>query len=132
MIFNKIAKFLKEDFPKDFYEVADKLFPNLNQMSDQLNKLTNKQITVKDNLKAQIYTVSLTGAELTAGSKIKWEQNEQPTLVLVGTLVDKTQQVIVLPSFLLWEYSSKDSTIRITLTGLVAADKYTITLVGIV
>lgn len=132
MKFNKVAKLLKEDLPEKYSDLAEKLLGSLNQLIDQTNRLTNKEVTTADNLKAQKFEFTCTGTDISNGLNFKWNLNEKPTLFIIGGIYEENVGNILQPSFLLWVYKNEDSTVKFTLTGLTAATKYTITIVGMV
>lgn len=125
MRLNNAKKIIPEDFPDDI-NLVRKLADILNPFIFGVFTAISKQLTLAENLKAQVLTLELLAGEST--KELRWELNERPTSLVIGNILksDNTQvaQVVNL-SWLL-----EGNTLKLKFNGLDANTKYKITLVG--
>jgi hypothetical protein len=122
---NNAKKIIPEDFPDDI-NLVRKLADVLNPFIFGVFTAISKQLTLAENLKAQVLTLDLLAGEST--KELRWELNERPTSLVIGNILksDNTQisQVVNL-SWLL-----EGNTLKLKFNGLDGSTKYKITLVG--
>lgn len=125
MRLNNAKKIIPEDFPDDI-NLVRKLADVLNPFIFGVFTAISKQLTLAENLKAQVLTLDLLAGEST--KELRWELNERPTSLVIGNILksDNTQisQVVNL-SWLL-----EGNTLKLKFNGLDGSTKYKITLVG--
>lgn len=123
---NSTKRIIVEEFPVEVRSWLKKLIEPLNRFLEQVYYALVNGLTVKDNLKAQVNTVTLDAAATTA--KLSWNLNERPTAVFVANISDETGAVVS-PYSMSWVFNNGQ--VELTLNGL-SANKHTLTILGLV
>lgn len=123
---NSTKRIIIEEFPAEIRVWFKKLIEPLNRFLEQVYFALVNGITVRDNLKAQVNSITLEASSTKA--KISWTLNERPTAVFVANIVDTTGAAVS-PYSMSWVF--KDGQVELTLNGL-AARKHTLTILGLV
>jgi hypothetical protein len=125
---NSTKKIIIEEFPAEVQGWLKKLVEPLNRFLEQTYYALVNGITVADNLKAQVNTLTVQPNQ-PYPMKYTWNVNERPTIVLLASIQDNSGAAVPTHS-MNWVYNN--GTVEITLSGLTAANKYTIKLLGLV
>jgi hypothetical protein len=125
MRLNSAKKIIPEDFGKDI-ELIRKLSDVLNPFIFGVFTAISKQLTLAENLKAQVFNVDLLAGEST--KDLKLELNERPTALLIGNALKSDSTQVAQAITVSWVISG--STISVKFLGLDASTKYKITLIA--
>ena len=125
---NTTKKLVIEDFPAEVRPWLRKLLDPLNRFLEQTYFALVQGLTVNDNLKGQVTTLTVT-ANQTYPMKFAWNRNERPSAVWAGNMVESTGSTVSAFSTS-WIYDS--GTVKITFTGLDSSKEYTATIIGLV
>lgn len=128
MRLSTVKKIIIEDFPSEQRKWLPKLTLPLNTFLDQAYKALIKGITIRDNLKAEITSLTLLAGE--TSRKIKWGLNEKPSVCILGNIVYDNGEVPTTQITMYWVYANGQ--IEVTFLGLDANSKYKITILGMV
>ena len=121
-------KIVMEDLPEQHRPWLVKLVEPLNRFLEQAYAALVGGLTLGDNLKAQVSTITLTATTTTTQS-VMWTKNEKPTAVFIGQIADEAGTAV--PNYVFtWTYA--DNALHLTFTGLTAAHKYSIKIIGLV
>jgi hypothetical protein len=123
---NSTKRIIIEEFPVEVRSWLKKLIEPLNRFLEQVYFALVNGLTVRENLKAQVNTLTLEASASTV--KFSWNLNERPTAVFVANILDTTG-VVVSPYSMSWVYDNGQ--VELTLNGL-AANKHTLTILGLV
>jgi hypothetical protein len=123
-------RFVTEEFPEAIRSWIGKLISPLNSFIEQVYQTLSKNMTLADNLKAQLYQVSIT-ANQTYPVKQAYNLNERPTVVAIGQIHENPTETSPLPVHCMtWVYSN--GTLELTFIGLDAAKAYKATIYTLV
>jgi hypothetical protein len=125
---NSTKKIVIEDFPADVRPWLRKLIDPLNRFLEQAYYALVQGLTVNDNLKGQVVTLSV-ATNQAYPMKFAWNRNERPSAVWAANIVESTGGVVA-PFSVSWIYDN--GTVKITLNGLDSAKEYTATIIGLV
>lgn len=125
---NSTKKLIIEDYPADVRPWLKKMIDPLNRFLEQVYYALVKGLTVSDNLKAQINTVSVAVGQ-TYPIKFAWTLNERPSAVWVANCSEDSGGTVAAYS-IAWVYNNGQ--IEVTLTGLDNAKAYTFKIIGLV
>lgn len=121
-----LKRFLVEDFPSQQAWIGELLNP-LNQAFEQLSQALNKNLTIGDNLDAEIQEITFTGSD-TVSFKVATKSRPKGVVVSnFSTVSGSAPTSAVQP---VWTYNSTNQTITISswFGGLSASAKYRVTL----
>jgi hypothetical protein len=121
-------KIIVEEFPNEVRSWLKKLIEPLNRFLEQVYYALVNGLTIRDNLKAQVKSVTVL-ANQTYPLKTAWDLNERPTAVLVAQITESTAGTVPVYS-LSWVYDN--GTIELTFVGLNSAKKYNVLILGMV
>lgn len=125
MRLNSAKKIIPEDFGKDI-ELIRKLSDVLNPFIFGVFTAISKQLTLAENLKAQIFTVDLLAGE--SSKDLKLELNERPSAVFLGNALKSDSTQVSQAITISWVING--ATLSVKFNGLDAATKYKITLIA--
>lgn len=121
-------KIIIEEFPNDVRGWLKKLIEPLNRFLEQAYYALVNGLTIRDNLKAQVKSVTVLASQ-TYPLKTAWGLNERPTAVLVAQITESTGGAVPVYS-LSWLYDN--GTIELTFVGLNSAKRYNVLILGMV
>lgn len=125
MRLNSAKKITPEDFGKDI-ELVRKLADILNPFIFSVFTAISKQLTLAENLKSQIFSVDLLAGE---NQKIlKWEVNERPTSLIVGSVLKSDNTLASQNVGISWILEGNQLTVKFN--GLDGSTAYKIKLIG--
>lgn len=100
------GRILTETFPPKEREWLPLLLDPLNRFMDEVTRAFNRQLTLKENLAADIKTVVLDGNYPVT---FKWDQKSRPTAVIIGQCreVSENHTVVSDALYVDWEYTQE-------------------------
>lgn len=123
-------KLSPEEFPKQDWIAA--LLSPLNRFIDDVVRIFNKQITIKDNFDGDLITAIIDG---TFPLDVKWSRQNPPKAAWIGQCreISNNHTNFTDPLFLDWEYTASGAFRINNITGLTAtsANKFNITIIAI-
>lgn len=127
-------KLIPEDFPSDDRELIKKLSSVINPFFEQSTQILSAGITLKDNVKSKVLTISL--AKDISTYKIAWDINEKPSAVYIGKISKGINRQPVTQVYALsWEYTydaNQKPQIELTFLGLAVSIEHELTIVALV
>jgi hypothetical protein len=129
----QIRRLLVEDFLSQ-KEWISKLFQPLNNFMEGVASVFNKSITIKDNMLADIVTVTLSSVPTATNPyPLKWSLNQRPQSVHVGNVVrlDNIGFTLSAAVAVQWTYDANNGFRLTNVVGITPSStvKYTLTLV---
>lgn len=122
-------KLVIEDF-NDQRPWIQKLIIPINQFFEQIYFTLVSGITLKDNMKAQVFDVTLPiDYVYTERLKLAWRLNERPTSVFIGWAREDAADPAVIGNHSL-EWVFNNGTLEVLFNGFVDTKKYNIRIVG--
>jgi hypothetical protein len=121
-------KLVVEDYPSDSRPLVQRLAQVLNGFLDQAATAINGGLTIRENLKSKVYSISLPAG--TSTQTVAFDLNERPSVVALGNLTksDTTSPTAVFS--LSWRIDSKG--LHLSFLGLDAATAHTATVIALV
>jgi hypothetical protein len=121
-------KLVVEDYPSDSRPLVQRLAQVLNGFLDQAATAINGGLTIRENLKSKVYSISLPAG--TSTQPVAFDLNERPSVVALGNLTksDTTSPTAVFS--LSWRIDSKG--LHLSFLGLDAATAHTATVIALV
>lgn len=120
-----IKRILVESFPSDVQKWVPAIVQPLNSFMDQVAKALSSGLTVRDNLKTQVYTITLSASQ-TYPLAVSYDLNEKPLEVRVGRIAAQDGSALPAHSFT-WTW--KGTQLDLTFNGL-SAVKYDVILIA--
>lgn len=120
-----IKRILVESFPSDVQKWIPAIVQPLNSFMDQVTKALSSGLTVRDNFKTQVYSVTLSATQ-TYPLTISYDLNEKPLEVRVARIAAQDGSNIPAYSFT-WTW--KGNQLDIKFNGL-SAVKYDVALIA--
>ena len=122
-----IKRLLMESFPADVQKWAGALVTPLNSFLDQVTKALANELTVGDNLKAQVWPVVIEASQAYP-VRLSYSLNQKPSAVFVGRIAAQDGSSVPAHS-LTWTWYG--NSIEITFNSL-SSVKYDVTLIALV
>lgn len=126
MKISSTKRLVSEDFPKD--GGWNTLIPIINPFIEQVYYGLVNGLTLKDNLKAQIYKFTYY-KDAPSTQTFRWALNELPTSLVVGQIYNTASGGAVPPYSFTWQ-ALQNGQIQFTFNGLLTTDEYQISLTG--
>ena len=120
-----IKRILVESFPSDVQKWVPAIVQPLNSFMDQVTKALSSGLTVRDNFKTQVYTITLSASQ-TYPLTVSYDVNEKPTELRVARIAAQDGSALPVYSFT-WTW--KGNQLDMTFNGL-SAVKYDVTLIA--
>lgn len=126
-----IQRFQKQDYPgsPDWFT---RFLSDLNSFTEIVWNILNNNVTPGDNLDSQVYSFAITAGAAASDNTTSFQlmMNHNPSVMLVGNVVDQAAYAAPLTTAVGLQWIQSGTTISITaITGLVADETYTITIV---
>lgn len=126
-----IQRFQKQNYPgsADWFT---RFLSDINQFTETVWNILNKNLTLTDNLDAQVYSTTVLAGATAADNAFQFETtlNHSPTVILVGNVADTQAYSTPLSAAVGIQWTVSGTTISITgVTGLTNGHTYAITLV---
>lgn len=125
-LINASKKIVPEDYAADTRDTVKRLATTLNPFLDQSSNALSNQLTLKENLKAKVWTLDLDAGVSTY--TVSWGINEKPTDVHIGYLAKRDGSAPAAAFAMHWTYA--DSQVFLTFLGLNAATAHVATVIG--
>jgi hypothetical protein len=120
-----IKRILVESFPSDVQKWVPAIVQPLNSFMDQVAKALSSGLTVRDNLKTQVYTITLSASQ-TYPLTVSYDLNEKPLELRVARIASQDGSALPVHSFT-WTW--KGNQLDMTFNGL-SAVKYDVILIA--
>lgn len=125
-----IQRFQKQNYPgsPDWFT---RFLSELNQFSEIMVNITNKNITPQDNLDSQVFQTEVLAGTDPEDNAFQFEHtmNHTPSVCVVGYVVDNAAYEAPLTTAVGIQWTVSGTTISITgITGLIDGHTYTLTL----
>ena len=123
-------KIAAEEFPDQKSWINNLLGP-INTLLQDLILILNGGATLDDNIKSQSYSIRLVsdGVRTDASFSWKWSKNQQPSMMVIGQLIEEGSTVAAKVGFT-WQMNGE--TVVCNISGLTAAKTYQLKVRGIV
>lgn len=94
-----------EGFPDEVRKWIPKLLEPLNRFMEEINRALNRNLTLNENMAAQIRTVVVDG---TFPQKFSWDLTAKPIAATIGQCreLDENHTTFASPLYLDWEYTA--------------------------
>ncbi len=125
MRLNSAKKIIPEDFGKDI-DLVRKLADVLNPFIFSVFTAISKQLTLAENIKSQVFSVDLIAGE--SQKILKWELNERPTSLIVGSVLKSDNTLAAQVVGVSWILEGNQLTVKFN--GLDGSTAYKIKLIG--
>lgn len=126
-----LRRLIKEDFPKANQDLVGKIAAVMNPFMDAITNAFNNDITIADNLEAQVSTFTVTvdsNGIPTVPLNIKYNLSAPATQLWVTRSVNNTNSVTYLTGAPFLEWTQTGTQIIVNhITGLPANNQYTLT-----
>lgn len=124
-------RFVLEELPSEVRAAFTKLIGPLNSFQEQVYFALTNGLTVRDNLKSQVISISIDVSQ-TYPITAKYTLNEKPVAVLLASIVETgTGSPGVVPAHS-HQWLLVNGTLELTFSGLDAAKRYSATLIALV
>ncbi len=126
-----IQRFQKQNYPgsPDWFT---RFLSDLNQFTEIVWNILNKNLTPEDNLDSQVYTTQILAGAAASDNAFQFQSqmNHTPSAILVGSVTDTAAYTAPLPAAVGIQWTVSGDTVSITgVSGLTVAQTYNLTLV---
>ena len=126
---NTIRRLVVEDYPKEVRPWLTKMIYILNPFLEQVYTALVNGLTLRDNSKAQVFSLTISAGE--TDKLLKWDVNEKPTSVTIGQIV-KTDGTHPTNQITMTWLFTQENQLSIKFNGLNSSNEYSATIVGLV